>query len=978
MQAARGDRDGDLPERPFLAEVNLPAALRTPEPRANAREGNCSTPDSHEFGFSEQASWFGSPEPSILRRRSHFGVAPGSTSKTGGLHGVELSPAGRALLRGATPKMKVHTVRRRQQRSDRLFVTGDPEDLRHILRDAHILNDARERAKRRADQSLRKVLCELRETMASGASAKPSSYRTTTATTTPSPVDLEQRHEARERILDLGDRFLHASVLEDDDQHHAKLVDIVEELLHLRTFENKFCTLVLFAISPYSRRALAIEALNDEDHAQAHESPRNLSEAYFAALDQIAEGVDLLLRARADDAGDELEAADRQRLLAQAQERLASILDSLGKAPAYGSLKALAVEALDAAIAQSASAQTPRSRQQLSKIPKRPKKPSPKEFDFTKVISRGSVGRVFLAIKRGTGDVYAVKVMDKAEVVRKNLAARIVAERNVMARADCPFVVKLFFSFETRTRLFLAMEFVQGGDILALLNTYGVIPEGAVRWYASEIVVALKYLHERLNVCHRDLKPDNILIGRDGHVKLTDFGLSHIGIVQGLDASVADVATPNQSDSSLSVTSSPARDFENKGVASAQTRHRLAASTPALLKSRVGAEASETRSPLVQPPSNVPPTPRDDAAASTRRRLMRSQVGTPDYMAPEILLGTGHGFACDWWSLGIIIYEMLFGMPPFNDETPQRIFHNILSGKLPPEEERAPATASEIAWDLIYGLLQTSAADRLGSQGAWELQQHPFFEGVSWASLESGDLPSTDEAVPFVPAVVSEMDTKYFESASPAAPSIPASPQTHSFSQHSPGQKGQPAGLLVEDETLDMLNSDDIEEDLGPETAEFGRKPPPLYFDDDEEEENGLEGDVPHVDDDDDDVNEDNRGDATCSKVREEDFHQHESRCKKVNESSEGGCRVNKMGGLGANNQRETVENHVKKLPEHESIFPEIDFSCSQLSNLQKLNMAAVENDGDDASDIDVDDSENEDKEQDEDDERSGNAEEFE
>eukprot|EP00512_Aurantiochytrium_limacinum_P011037 CAMPEP_0171588646 /NCGR_PEP_ID=MMETSP0961-20121227/14258_1 /TAXON_ID=87120 /ORGANISM="Aurantiochytrium limacinum, Strain ATCCMYA-1381" /LENGTH=1180 /DNA_ID=CAMNT_0012147555 /DNA_START=428 /DNA_END=3970 /DNA_ORIENTATION=+ len=878
--------------------------------------------------LSDKSSWFGSPESSSLRRRrsSLFG-SPGSAAQ------VELSPAGRALLRGAAQSSKkVLSSKRLPRRSDRLFVTGDPEDLRHMLHDVRVLHEARSRAKLRADNSLQLALEEIAKVYDSKPTADPEILY------------------ARERIEDLAQRFLNASVLESDHEHHTKLVEIVEEILQLKFYESRCCAIFLFAVAPYTRRALAIDLLTDEDqkhsehlamrnlcssscdfdlftppapcsatpdspHSTFHGAsdtetlddpseyferelagfndrlshlqtkieskqrmqcpaadtvgsltpgrsipprsrpsrsitsttatlslpaqqsslrhatngaiasapvsaiasnntatidssgsivsitgpsstvrlkgvrcriceeviPRSLAaihfknclesykdiykecrlesllaslkrartrtrapeeievisfEEYAAIIDLIAAGINYIVEARAgEDNG--LSPHSRRQILGQAQESLANVLDSLGKSPAYSSLKALTVEALDLAIAQSSNT----SHRRNSSVTKRPPNPSPKEFDFTKVISRGSVGRVFLAVKRRTGDVYAVKVMDKAEVMRKNLAARIVAERNVMARAaDCPFVVKLYFSFETRTRLFLAMEFVQGGDILSLLNTYGVIPEGAVRWYASEIVVALKYLHEQLNVCHRDLKPDNILIGRDGHIKLTDFGLSHIGIVQGLDASTGKDLLPPSSASSSGYHSDSVIDQENYGSSSSQGRRR------ALTRMQFG-KTHRSSSP---------------SAHAERRRLMRSQVGTPDYMAPEILLGTGHGFACDWWSLGIIIYEMLFGMPPFNDETPQRIFNNILSGKLPPEEARAPVTASDLAWDLLDGLLQTNANKRLGNEGAAEIQGHPFFEGIKWTMLESGNFEGEEDTVPFIPRLDSEVDTKYF------------------------------------------------------------------------------------------------------------------------------------------------------------------------------------------------------------------------
>jgi len=325
--------------------------------------------------------------------------------------------------------------------------------------------------------------------------------------------------------------------------------------------------------------------------------------------------------------------------------------------------------------------------------------PTVDDFDFLKPISRGSVGRVFLAAKKQTGDLYAMKVMKKKHIARKNLFSRIMAERNVLARANCPFVVKLFFSFETCEKLFLAMEFVQGGDLLSLLNTYGRFPESIVVRYTCEIAVALKYLHENLKVCHRDLKPDNILVDGQGHLKLTDFGLSYAGVIDDLD---------NQCNNT----------FES------WTKRK---------------------------------------AGQNSRKLMRSQVGTPDYMAPEILLGLGHSFSCDWWSLGIMVFEMLFGIPPFNDDSPELIFSNILACKFPPPCE---TVISDDAWDLINELLVSQVETRLGTGGAFEVQSHPFFKDIEWHRVETGDLPvelnNLDELA-FMPHFDSETDTSYFD-----------------------------------------------------------------------------------------------------------------------------------------------------------------------------------------------------------------------
>mmetsp|Transcript_41757 Transcript_41757/g.67053 ORF Transcript_41757/g.67053 Transcript_41757/m.67053 type:complete len:781 (+) Transcript_41757:257-2599(+) len=688
----------------------------------------------------------------------------------------------------------------RNTRVERLFVTGDPDDLRSIIQDARVLNDEREAAKARADDMLDEVL-----------------------------LGITENNATTERLRSLGGSFLRVDSSDYLDEHRA-LVRIVDEVLALRPDSPRLCSLFLFAISPYTRHTLATEHFHDalqkqelsksicsnslavgtfsgsprsngsvsndsnsagcafeeellrfqdrlsELHRRIEEKQRNVSlldrksrssspntvkiqelrgtneqidttgfmrcriceevinrassadhfedcleeykqtyrecrlEGILHALDQrksdqsvdryslsVVETIKEVLMV----AGNSLE---NHTAMEQARERLYTVLNDLKNCPSHNILKAYVLESMDLI-----QVDDDPSLAEFASTPPRPhvgrrglvNRPSVKDFDFMKIISRGSVGGVFLAIKKRTGDLYAIKVMNKAEVVKKNLVARIVAERNVLARANCPFVVKFFFSFETQQRLFLAMEFVQGGDLLSLITTRGALQPAVVHKYTAEIVVALKYLHECLNVCHRDLKPDNILIDKYGHIKLTDFGLSKVGIVQGLEEQ-----TVRYSSTLFAADSKP-------------------------------------------------------TSSRNRRKLMRSQVGTPDYMAPEILLGIGHDFACDWWSLGIIMYEMLFEIPPFSDETPECIFNNILSGDIPtPDEEiNCPPTA----WELITDLLQPVVSERLGSKhGASDVQQHSFFRDVNWSALEIGDFSKCDFEAPFIPNLSSETDTSYF------------------------------------------------------------------------------------------------------------------------------------------------------------------------------------------------------------------------
>ncbi|KAJ6888253.1 serine/threonine protein kinase IREH1 isoform X1 [Populus alba x Populus x berolinensis] len=321
------------------------------------------------------------------------------------------------------------------------------------------------------------------------------------------------------------------------------------------------------------------------------------------------------------------------------------------------------------------------------------------DFEIIKPISRGAFGRVFLAKKRATGDLFAIKVLKKADMIRKNAVESILAERDILISVRNPFVVRFFYSFTCRENLYLVMEYLNGGDMYSLLRNLGCLDEDVARVYIAEVVLALEYLHS-LRVVHRDLKPDNLLIAHDGHIKLTDFGLSKVGLINSTD----DLSGPAVSGTSMLV------DDEPQLSTSEHQRER---------------------------------------------RKKRSAVGTPDYLAPEILLGTGHGTTADWWSVGVILFELIVGIPPFNAEHPQTIFDNILNCKIP--WPRVPEEMSPEAHDLIDRLLTEDPHQRLGAGGASEVKQHVFFKDINWDTLAR-------QKAAFVPSSESALDTSYFTS----------------------------------------------------------------------------------------------------------------------------------------------------------------------------------------------------------------------
>ncbi|XP_057996119.1 probable serine/threonine protein kinase IRE isoform X2 [Hevea brasiliensis] len=288
------------------------------------------------------------------------------------------------------------------------------------------------------------------------------------------------------------------------------------------------------------------------------------------------------------------------------------------------------------------------------------------DFEIIKPISRGAFGRVFLSRKRATGDLFAIKV-------------------------------RFFYSFTCRENLYLVMEYLNGGDLYSLLRNLGCLDEDMARIYIAEVVLALEYLHS-LNVIHRDLKPDNLLIGQDGHIKLTDFGLSKVGLIN----STEDLSGPSFNSSAF-------------------------------------LDEHETK---------------NQNSSKREQRQKHSVVGTPDYLAPEILLGMGHGATADWWSVGIILFELLVGIPPFNAEIPQQIFDNIMNRDIP--WPRVPEEMSFEAYHLIDKLLTENPIQRLGATGAKEVKQHPFFGNIKWDTLAR-------QKAMFIPSAEAH-DTSYFMS----------------------------------------------------------------------------------------------------------------------------------------------------------------------------------------------------------------------
>ncbi|GAA5827005.1 hypothetical protein JCM11251_002203 [Rhodosporidiobolus azoricus] len=425
------------------------------------------------------------------------------------------------------------------------------------------------------------------------------------------------------------------------------------------------------------------------------------------------------------------------------------------------------------ALSTSPGAQTLLSPRIPAAVPSsRTKASSIKDFKIIKPISKGAFGSVYLAKKITTGDYYAIKVLKKSDMVAKNQVTNVKAERMIlMTQAESDFVVKLFYTFQSKDYLYLVMEYLPGGDCAALVKNMGELPEDWARRYIAEVVVGLEHLHSS-GVIHRDLKPDNLLIDTKGHLKLTDFGLSRIGLLgrQTQLPSMRDQGRP----SGLGRTTSGGPDFSNTSspvatpaLAANQSQTSYFGNVP--ITDGFSLDTPSESSGSSMPPSSHAghrPSPLSPSGSASRVVTVRGPpgagaetskqhfVGTPDYLAPESILGVGMDACVDWWALGVICYEFLYGFPPFHDETPEKVFENIVSRRFEWHEDAIDISPE--AHDFMDRLLCSDPSKRLGTKGATEVKAHPFLADIDWDNL-------LKQPVDFVPKVADPESTDYFD-----------------------------------------------------------------------------------------------------------------------------------------------------------------------------------------------------------------------
>lgn len=289
------------------------------------------------------------------------------------------------------------------------------------------------------------------------------------------------------------------------------------------------------------------------------------------------------------------------------------------------------------------------------------------DFQILKLIGKGGYGKVYLVKKKSTGEVFAMKALKKEFLVKTRNVEYTKTERDILTKIRYPFIVSLHYAFQSQQRVYLVMNFLNGGQLLFHLREQAMFSEQIVRFYIAEILLALEHLHG-MGIVHRDLKPENILLDQDGHICLTDFGFAKEALTDGRTSTF---------------------------------------------------------------------------------------LGTAEYMAPEIISGQEYGKAVDFWALGILMFDLLTGEPPFRSKSEDVLFQKILKDKV-----KFPNYLSAECQNLIRGLLNRDVSLRYGSgdDGFKKLKNHPFFKGLNWKKLVNLEIDA-----PFQPTVTNFEDVSNFD-----------------------------------------------------------------------------------------------------------------------------------------------------------------------------------------------------------------------
>ncbi|KAL4499812.1 hypothetical protein ABPG72_015161 [Tetrahymena utriculariae] len=270
------------------------------------------------------------------------------------------------------------------------------------------------------------------------------------------------------------------------------------------------------------------------------------------------------------------------------------------------------------------------------------------DFIIDRPLGKGAFGQVYLVTKKDNQKKYAMKTIKKIDMVKLQLIEATILEKTILLKSSHPFIVQLKYCIQTEKKIYLIMEYIQGGELFTLLKHCGQFTEKVAKFIIAEIILGIQYLHETLKIIYRDIKPENILLTKTGHIKISDFGLS--------------------------------KEFQNK-----------------------------------------------DEKTFTF-------AGTPEYLAPEVVLNKGHNKNVDLWGIGVFLYELVAGYPPFQDKNRN---YDKISKQIIMNRPTYPENFSPNLKDLIKKLLNSDPQMRLGANSFKDLKEHPFFYDIDWESLEN-------------------------------------------------------------------------------------------------------------------------------------------------------------------------------------------------------------------------------------------------
>ncbi|KAK7580356.1 hypothetical protein V9T40_000985 [Parthenolecanium corni] len=288
------------------------------------------------------------------------------------------------------------------------------------------------------------------------------------------------------------------------------------------------------------------------------------------------------------------------------------------------------------------------------------------DFEPIKTVGTGHFGRVVFALHKPSKKYYALKILEKSKVINSNQLQHVKNEKKILQCVSFPFLVNLKFNFKDNANLYMALDFVPGGEMFSHLQTCRKFNESMARFYTAQVVLSFEYLHH-LGIIYRDLKPENLLLDSRGYLKITDFGF----------------------------------------------------------------------------------------AKKIDHRRTWTRCGTTEYLAPEVVLRKGYSYSVDWWTVGILLYEMTNGQPPFRDKNPEDVYSKIIAGKV-----TFPTHMGRVLRNIISELLKIDVTKRLGSRssGVDEVKRHPFFQTIDWMAMLQKKYPA-----PIVPKLNGPIDTSNFQ-----------------------------------------------------------------------------------------------------------------------------------------------------------------------------------------------------------------------